>query len=176
MKVSLPFQHGSYRKRVPRSHEKCQGHKTQAGTCCWNTAAQAVLSFVRLCLPCWTTMSKFSGGGKPTRNSYSSSTSRSNMHLSPVGWPGPAGPAGPVQFPPLLTPAAPTSASFASPSALIPWAIDKGEALSLAFQMSGIDRTEILSCGKKISWRAMHLYDTTSASTKQIVKTAQGVL
>lgn len=78
------------------------------------------------------------------------------MHLSPVGWPGPAGPAGPVQFPPLLTPAAPTSASFASPSALIPWAIDRGEALSLAFKMSGIDGTEIFIlwqenlCGPKV--------------------------
>lgn len=90
-------------------------------------------------LPCWATLSEFSGGGRPTRNSYSSSTSRSNMHWSPVGWPGPAGPAGPVQFPPLLTPAAPTSASFASPSALIPWAIDKGEELSLDFKMSGIN-------------------------------------
>lgn len=70
-------------------------------------------------------------GETPTRNSYSSSTSRSNMHSSPVGWLGPAGPAGPVQFPPLPTPAAPTSASFASPSALIPWAMTgRGEALS----------------------------------------------
>lgn len=65
--------------------------------------------------------------GGPTMNSYSSNTNRSNMHSSPVGWPGPPGPAGPVQFPPLLTPAAPTSASFASPSALIPWAADRGE-------------------------------------------------
>lgn len=109
--------------------QNCQEHAMRAGSCGWTAAASLHAGA--------TTDGALGMGRKPTRNSYSSSTSRSNTRLSPAVRPGPPGPAEPVQFPPPLTPAAPTSASFAFPSALIPWAAGRGEAMSLVFKNIG---------------------------------------